>query len=160
MGENTFFEIVSFLRSKNVSFEPLVHEHVHHSVDAAKIRGNTVEQAAKAIILKVKCKKSKEYRFIECVVPGHKKIDMKKLKKLLSLESASLASPEEVLEKTSCTVGSVPPFGFLFGLEVYADSSLSEQEFIFFSAGTHFDSIKIRSRDYLEAVKPLLLDFV
>lgn len=154
MGINEFNLISDFLKSKDIGFEHLVHEHVHRSEEAAKIRGNKIEQAAKAIVLKVRKKKSKEYEFIQCVIPGHKRIDLKKLKALLELDNTSLASPEEVLQKTNCTVGSVPPFGSLFNLKVYMDESVLQEEFIFFSSGTHNDSIKMKSKDYLEALKP------
>jgi Ala-tRNA(Pro) deacylase len=159
MSIKEFNLIVDFLSSKNVPFEHIVHEHVHRSEEAAKIRGNRIEQAAKAIVLKVRKKKSKEYEFIQCVISGHKKIDLKKLKSLLELDNASLASPEEVLEKTECTVGSVPPFGLLFGLKTYMEASVLDNEFIFFSAGTHNDSIKMKSRDYFDALKPETMEF-
>jgi Ala-tRNA(Pro) deacylase len=159
MGEDTLQKIIDFLTLKDVPFTHLTHEHVHTSEDAAKIRGNTVMQAAKAIILKVKYKANKsEYKFIQVVISGHKKIDLKKLKKLLSLESASLATPDEVLENTTCTIGSVPPFGKLLGIETFADVGLRENEFIFFSAGTHNDSIKMSSADYIRVLAPEVID--
>ncbi len=159
MGEKEFNSIIDFLNSKGVKFEHIVHEHVHRSEDAAKIRGNKIEQAAKAIVFKIRKKKSEEYEFIQCVVSGHKRIDVKKLKGIFNLDNASLASPEEVLEKTGCTVGSVPPFGILWGLRTYADKSILEQEYIFFSAGTHNDSVKIRREDYLFSVNIEIMDF-
>ena len=158
MGKKEFDMIVELLSSKNLEFEHITHEHVHRSEDAAKIRGNRVEQAAKAIVLKIRNRKSKEYEFVQCVISGHKKIDLKKLKSLLELDNASLASPEEVLEKTGCTIGSVPPFGKLFGISTFVDSSITEQEYIFFSAGTHNDSIKIKSKDYIAAVEPEIIN--
>ncbi|MFA6073487.1 MAG: YbaK/EbsC family protein [Candidatus Woesearchaeota archaeon] len=158
MSNSTLKLIVSFLEENNVSFVHLTHEHVHHSEDAAKIRGNVIEDAAKAIILKVKEKSSKEYRIIQCVLCGHKRIDLKKLKVALNLQSASLASPEEVLEKTGCTIGSVPPFGKLLGIEMYVDSSIKDREFIFFSAGTHNDSIKMKSFDFLKILNVTVLE--
>lgn len=164
MGKEEFQMIVDLLSSKNVQFEHITHEHVHRSEEAAKIRGNRIEQAAKAIVLKVRKKKSKEnnskdYEFIQCVVPGHKRIDLKKLKFILGLDNASLASPEEVLEMTNCTVGSVPPFGSLFGLQTYMDRTVLEQEYIFFSSGTHNDSVKMRSIDYVNVLKPEVTEF-
>lgn len=164
MGQNEFNLIADFLTSKGIPFDHITHEHVHRSEEAAKIRGNKIEQAAKAIVLKVRKKKSKEnnskdYEFIQCVVPGHKRIDLKKLKSILDLDNASLASPEEVLERTNCTVGSVPPFGSLFGLQTYMDRSVLEQEYIFFSAGTHNDSVKVRSIDYVNVLKPEVTEF-
>jgi len=160
MGKEVLEKILNLLNEKNVQFEHLTHEHVHRSEDAAKIRGNTVSQAAKAIILKVKPRLEEcKYKIIQCVLPGDKKIDLKKLKNLLDLKNASLASPEEVYEKTTCVIGSVPPFGNLFNLEVYASKDILEQEIIFFSAGTHNDSIKMKSKDYFVLINPILIDF-
>lgn len=158
MGQETLQKILNLLEENKISFEHLKHEHVHRSEDAAKIRGNTIQQAAKAIILKVK-PKGEEYKIIQCVLPGDKRINLKKLKQELNLKSASLASPEEVLEKTNCTIGSVPPFGILFDVPVYASKDLLENEYIFFSAGTHNDSIKMKSKDYAETIRPTFLDF-
>ena len=158
MSEATLNMILSFLKEKNVEFVHLTHDHVHRSEEAAKIRGNTVEQAAKAIVLKVKEKSTKDYKTIQRVISGHKTIDLKKLKTILNLQSASLASPDEVLENTGCTIGSVPPFGKLLGIEMYADASIKEQEFIFFSAGTHNDSVKMRSFDYLKILEVTVLE--
>lgn len=148
MGKKELEIIKAFLKENKISFEHLTHEHVHSSHDAAKIRGNKIEQAAKAIVIKAK-QRNNEYKIIQCVLPGHKKIDMKKLRKTLDFKSVSLADPKEVLEKTGCTIGSVPPFGFLLGIETYADESITNEEEIVFSAGTHNDSIRIRSEDYL-----------
>lgn len=159
MGKEVFFRILNLLKSKNVFFEHLEHEHVHTSHDAAKIRGNSLEQAAKAIVLKVKPKKG-DYFFIQCVLPGNKKISLKKLKSVLDLRGASLASADEVLIITGCSIGSVPPFGNLFGLKVYLDNSVLLQKEIFFSSGTHYDSIRMKSEDFFKVVEPELLDFV
>lgn len=144
-------EIFSLLEGKD--YEHLQHEHVHTSADAAKVRGTRIEQAAKAIVLREK----KSGDFYMFVLGGDRRIDLNKLKKdLLGVKNISLASPDEVLKLTGCTVGSVPPFGNLFGIPVYFDRHLLDtQEEIVFSAGTHFDSVKIKTQDYLDVVKPI-----
>lgn len=154
---NVLFQILYELKLKSAEFEHFSHNHVHTSEDAAKVRGNSLSQAAKAIILKVKIKG--EYEFIQAVLQGDKKIDLKTLRKHLKVRSISLATADEVLKITSCTIGSVPPFGHLFGLDVYVDKSLFDEEYIFFSAGTHNDSIKMRSKEYLNVANPILLEF-
>lgn len=156
MGKDVLEKIKRMLDKEQISYKHLTHEHVHSSHEAAKIRGNKVEQAAKAIVLKAK-NKDKEYVFLQCVLPGHKKIDLKKLKKELGFRSAGLASPDEVLRITGCTIGSVPPLGELFNLKVYADKSLLEQEIVVFSAGTHNDSIQLKCKDYIKVVKPTVI---
>lgn len=161
MAKKTFELITNFLKEKNISFEHLTHEHIHRSAEAAKIRGNSIEQAAKAIILKGKEKKG-EYVFFQCVLSGHKKIDFKFLRKEFGYTSVSLADPEDVLKLTGCTIGSVPPFGSLLGLKAYLDEDVLKNEYIFFSAGTHNDSIKMKSIDYkhiLEKEGLLILNF-
>lgn len=150
-------DIESELSLYKVDYEHFVHERVHTSEQAASIRGNSLSQAAKAIVLKVR--DSKGSFFIQAVLQGNRKINLKSLKKLLNVKNIGLASSDEVLEITGCTIGSVPPFGNLFGLDVYVDRSLSDEEFIFFSAGSHYDSIKMRSLDYLSVLNPRVLSF-
>ena len=140
---------------QNYEHEHLKHEHVHTSQDAAKIRGNTVEQAAKAIIMKAK--KNGEYMYIQFILSGSKKVDTKKMKKELELKKLSLASAEEVLKITGCTVGSVPPMGHLFNLKTYMDEHLLELETIYFSAGTHHDSVKTKPELLKKIVNPEII---
>ena len=157
MTKETFEKIIELLNSKKIKYEHLTHDHVHTSEDAAKVRGTKIEQAAKAIVLKIKNKKN-ERAFIQCVLQGSRKIDFKKLKKELNLKSVSMASAEEVLKLTNCTIGSVPPFGPMFNLETYLDEHVLSQDEIVFSAGTHNDSIKLKSRDYKELLGLKIID--
>jgi Ala-tRNA(Pro) deacylase len=158
MSESTFLKIKELLVKKKIEYKHLVHEHVRTSVEAAQIRGTNLEDAAKALIIKTESK-DKIYDLIQAVIPADKRIDLKKLKNFLQMKNLSLASPEEVLERTGCTVGSVPPFGILFGLKVYVDESLLTKEQIVFSAGTHNDSIIMKPQDYLEIVNPVVTEF-
>lgn len=148
-------KILALLEGKE--YEHLKHEHVHTSADAAKVRGTRLEQAAKAIILRER----KTGTFYMFVLGGDRKIDLKILKKdLLGVKNISLASPDEVLKLTGCTVGSVPPFGQLFDISVYFDQDLLDtQEEIVFSAGTHYDGVKIKTKDYVCVVKPVIASF-
>ncbi len=137
---------------KKYDYEHLKHDFVHRSSDAANIRGNSIEQAAKAIILKT------DKGFIQCVLQGHKLIDYKKLKKVLNLKKVRLGTEEEVLELTGLTIGSIPPYGGLFELDVFVEEGLLELNYLYFSAGSHYDSIKIKPSDYVKSsggiVKP------
>jgi len=161
MTVETFQQIKELLDKNKIIYEHVTHEHVHRSEDAAKIRGTNLEEAAKAIILKVEKKgeNGKFYIIIQVVIGGDQRIDLKKLRVLFGSRDIALASPEEVLEKTGCTIGSVPPFGGLFNIPVYMDNGLLEKERIVFSAGTHTDSIIMRPQDYLLIINPIVDDF-
>jgi Ala-tRNA(Pro) deacylase len=162
MGVETFLKIKQILDDAKVEYTHLTHEHVHHSSDAAKIRGTNLEDAAKAIVLKAEFKDDngyKSFKFIQAVIPASIRIDLKKLKIILDSKNISLASPEEVLEQTGCTIGSVPPFGKIFGIEMYMDESILEKDLIVFSAGTHTDSIQLKAEDYYRVLEPIVLEF-
>jgi Ala-tRNA(Pro) deacylase len=53
----------------------------------------------------------------------------------------------------------MPPFGILYGLSVYVDQSLSEDEQIIFEGGTHSDAIRMRYRDFAALVFPVVTEF-
>jgi Ala-tRNA(Pro) deacylase len=157
MTTETFLKIREILNQAKVEYTHLTHDYVRTSEDAAKIRGTNIEDAAKAIILKIQFKEG-NYDFIQAIIPANQRIDLKKLKILLDSKNVALASPDEVLERTGCTVGSVPPFGKLFNIPMYMDESILKKDFIVFSAGTHNDSIKMNAQDYYTILEPHVVE--
>jgi len=157
MTTETFLKIKKILEDAKVEYMHLTHDHVRTSEDAAKIRGTNIEDAAKAIILKVQSKDG-NYYFIQAIIPANQRIDLKKLKIILDSKNVALASPDEVLERTGCTVGSVPPFGKIFNISMYMDESILKKDFIVFSAGTHTDSIQLKAQDYYDILEPKVVE--
>jgi Ala-tRNA(Pro) deacylase len=153
MTTEAYHKILSLLDGAGVAYERFEHEHVHSSKDAANIRGTSLEEAAKALVLETGAGK-----LIMCIVSGHRRIDLKRLKALIGEKSVSLAHPDKVLAATGCPVGSVPPFGNLFGLPVYADEDIFSREHVVFSAGSHYHSIRMRASDWKEVVRPQVAD--
>ncbi|MFH0834200.1 MAG: YbaK/EbsC family protein [Patescibacteria group bacterium] len=113
------------------------------SAEAAKVRGTTLEQAARALVWKT------ENGFIQSVCSAAKEVDEARLKKVAGVKKLELAKPEEVKKITGCEIGCVPPFGNLFDLPVFVDKSLEPEKIIVFNAGEHTKSIKMPFIDYL-----------
>jgi len=158
MATETFLEIKKILDASKVEYKHITHDYVRTSEDAANIRGTKIEDAAKAIILKAQ-NKDGNFNFIQAVISANERIDLKKLKILLNSKNVSLASPDEVLKKTGCTVGSVPPFAnVLFDIPTYLDESVLKKDFIVFSAGTHNDSMQMKVQDYCRILEPKVVD--
>ncbi|MBN1156056.1 hypothetical protein JXA85_00425 [Candidatus Woesearchaeota archaeon] len=151
--EPVFEKIKELLNKNNIHYKVLEHQHVVTSADAAKIRGTDIRNGAKALVLK-----SKSGRFFMIVISAAERVDLKKFKQAIMEKNVSLAAPDDVLERTGCTVGSVPPFGNLFDIPVYIDRSFLSKDDIVFSAGSHTKSIEMRLGDYLEVVKPIRED--
>ena len=91
------------------------------------------------------------------VVRASDELDPSRLAPALGVAHARLAEEAEFGPALSdCEVGAIPPFGNLYGLRVFVDASLMEDEPIRFQAGTHTDTICMRYHDFDELVQPKL----
>jgi Ala-tRNA(Pro) deacylase len=68
---------------------------------------------------------------------------------------ASAALEDEFKELfPDCQPGTMPPFGNLYNLPVYADASLAANDLIAFNAGTHHTVIRMHYADFERLVRP------
>ena len=149
-----FSKILELLQSHRVKFEKIEHEPVYTSEQAAAVRGISLESGAKSLLLKAKG------GFVLVVVPGSKRIDSKKIKKILQVKDIRFASPEEVKEQMGCEVGSCYPLGNVAGLRTLVDTSLSQNDTISFNPGRHDTSIKMRYADYQRIADPEVVEVI
>lgn len=150
---NPYEAIISFLDSHGISYDLVEHEAVFTSEQAAAVRGFSLHQGAKALLLKG------DGKYLLCVLPGDHKLDTKKVKKMLGIKDIRFARPEEVVEVMGCEIGACYPFGNLIAVPMYVDKALSENEVISFNPGVHTKSIKMKYEDFENAVNPPLLSF-
>ena len=150
--KNIYNEIKKLLDKNKIKYKTLEHEAVFTSEEAAKARGTKLEEAAKALVCKANNK------FIFCCVRGNDNLDISKLKKNLRLDSVRTASADEVKEVTGFSIGSVPPFGNLFRLDVYFDEKLAKNENAVFNAGSHTNSIIMKMKDLIKITGAKILD--
>ena len=54
----------------------------------------------------------------------------------------------------------MPPFCNLYGVEIYVDQLLTEDESIVFEAGTYVGAIKLRYKDFADLVRPKVTVFL
>lgn len=146
--------IRGLLDRNRIPYEVLEHESVYTSEQAAKVRGVELKTGVKALILK-----TEEGSFVMGLVAADRKIDLKELAKIARTKKLRFASSQEVLEITGCEVGSVHPFGNLYGLPTYMDSSILENAMVNFNAGLHTVSIQMSVKDLIRAIRPLVEDF-
>ena len=82
------------------------------------------------------------------------------MKEATGAENIRLADEREFKDKfPGCEVGAMPPFGNLYGMEVFVAKSLSDDEEIAFNAGTHTELIKLSYKDFESQVKPKIIEF-
>ena len=85
--------------------------------------------------------------FTLCLIAGDKKASLNKIKKILGIEDALMASPEEVKNITGFTIGGVSPIGHLIEKKVLIDNSLERFVDLFAAAGHPNCIFKINFKD-------------
>ena len=143
----------ALLKAHHVEFQAVSHRPVYTSVEAAEVRGEPLQSGAKALILKT------DGAFSMFVLPGDRRMNSKRIKQAAKVKSIRFATPEEVETLTGLTIGSIPPFGSLFGMRTFCDPSLGENERINFNAGEHTISIRMRYADYVSVESPKMVEF-
>ena len=148
-----FTTITELLDQYHFKYEVKEHPPTPTSEDSARERGEPLKIGAKALVLKA------DDTFLMAIVPGNRKIDSKKLKEILNVNAIRFATEEELFQLTSLKPGAVPPFGNLFNLSTIMEKSFLEEEYIAFNAGELTKSIKMKTKDFIELVKPSLNEF-
>ena len=150
--EFVFDKIRASLDHEKIAYEVLEHKAVFTSEEAAKVRGTQLQQGCKALVCKI------DHGFIQVVVPGDREIELEKVKKELKIKEIALASADDVKRVSGCSVGAVPPFGNLFGLKIYFDKKVQENDDVAFNAGLHTKSIKMKAKDLIQVTGGVVKD--
>src|SRR6516225_5003623 len=96
---------------------------------------------------------------ILAVVPTCYHVDLKKLAKIVG-KPVRLATELEFAKLfPDCELGAMPPFGHLYGLPLYVDESLAQDEEIVFNAGTHREAIRMPFREFKRLAQPVICSF-
>lgn len=91
------------------------------------------------------------------VLSAPQQVDLEKTTAALGVKEVRLADEAE-FEDTfpDCEVGAMPPFGNLYGVPVYVEEALAEDERIVFRAGTHTDTMSVRYADFERLAEPVV----
>ena len=109
---------------------------------------------AKVVIVKL------DGQMAMAVLPANRKIVLQDLREVTGSEQVKFASEEEFKARfPECETGAMPPFGNLYGMDVYAAASFLENEEIAFNAGLHTEVIKLPYRDFERLVQPKVVAF-
>ena len=99
-------------------------------------------------------------KLVMLVLPAHLKVDFDQARKLIGAYDVQRAREIEFVHLfPDCDVGAMPPFGNFYNVPVYVDQMLAMQPFIVFQAGSHRETMKIATSDYLRLVEPTVGEF-
>ena len=141
--------IKQFLEENGVPFECITHQTAYTSQETAAAAHVPGREFAKTVMVKV----GGELAMV--VLPAHRKLYIERLRKIAGRWDVELATEREFKDLfPDCDVGAMPPFGQLYGMKVFVDSSLPTADHIAFNAGTHDELIQIAYDDFERLVQP------
>lgn len=146
-------KLKEYLEKEQIAFEIAEHPLAYTATEIAGSQHVPGKQMVKSVIVNA------NGSFIMCVLPAIYLLDFEKLKSVIGTNDLRLADEDDI-EKLfpDYEVGAEPPFGHLYGLRVYSEKLLEEDEEIVFNAGTHTDVVRIKYADYKRLVKPVIAD--
>ena len=120
------------------------HEAVITSEEASKTRGDLLKQGIKALLFT----NGKE-EFVIVNIPADRRVDQKKVAQAIGWPKGAvrMATQEEVMEKTGCEIGAVPPFGHKNAIPILIDKGVYENQENAFNIGLRTKSVKIKTAE-------------
>ncbi|NIM65392.1 MAG: deacylase [Candidatus Latescibacteria bacterium] len=147
-------KLKDFLNKNKVEYISITHSPAYTAQKIAASAHIPGKELAKTVMVKI------DGTMAMTVLPASYKVDFDLLKKAAGAKKIELASEREFKDMfPGCEIGAMPPFGNLYGMEVYVAKSLAEDEEIAFNAGTHTELIKLAYKDFERLVKPKVVQF-
>ena len=140
-----------FLDRNQVKYLVISHSVAYTAQGIAALTHIKGKELAKTVMVMV------DGKLAMAVVPASFRVDLHRLKKYLKADSVELATEQEFRDRfPDCETGSMPPFGNLYGMDVFADPTLAEDHEIAFNAGTHRELVRMNYDDFVRLAKPVV----
>ena len=143
-----------FLDRNGVRYVSISHSKAYTANEVAASVHVPGKEMAKTVMVKV------DGKMAMAVLPASLRVSFEQLREAIGASEVSLAGEGEFRTLfPDCEVGAMPPFGNLYGLEVYVADALAEDEQIAFNAGSHTEIIQMRYADFERLALPHVMTF-
>ena len=139
----------SFLDGNAVKYVLVQHSPAYTAQELAALAHVPGKAWAKTVMVKL------DGRMAMAVVPASSRVVFDLLREASGAHVAELAGEREFQDLCpGCELGAMPPFGNLFGMDVYVDAQLAEDAEIAFNAGSHTEMLQLPFADFQRLVQP------
>ena len=147
-------KLKDLLEKENIKYVSIRHSTSFTAQEIAAATHIPGKEMAKTVMVKL------DGKMAMAVLPASYEVDFKKLRGLAGVANAELAAEEEFKYMfPDCDIGAMPPFGNLYGMDVFAAIPLTEDDEIAFNAGSHSELIRLPYQDFERLVRPRVGDF-
>lgn len=146
-------QLKEFLDSASTEYMCLPHPPAFTAQELAHHVQIAGDQVIKTVILEL------DGKMAMLVMPATWRIRWDRLTKVLETDFVQLADEQEFETRfPDCEVGAMPPFGNLFNMTVFCCEALTSQPELAFAAGSHTESIHMKTADFLRLVQPMVIN--
>jgi Ala-tRNA(Pro) deacylase len=143
----------SYLRQNEVSFQIQHHPIAYTAQEVAASEHVSGKLLAKTVMVVA------DGQLVMLALPAPYRVETEKARTALGATEVRLAHEDEFASTfADCEVGAMPPFGNLYGVPVYVDRALAEDETIVFRAGTHTDTMSLNYADFERLAQPTVAE--
>ena len=147
-------KLKSFLDGHGTRYTSLVHSPAYTAQEVAASAHVKGKHFAKTVIIMI------DDELAMAVLPADRKVVLQELREITGSDHVRFATEDEFENVFGdCDVGAMPPFGNLYGMDVFVAPSLEENDEIAFNAGTHTEVITMPYRDFERLVEPKVMSF-
>ena len=148
-------QLTNFLDEHGVKYVTIRHSRAFTAQEvaaSAHIRG---DELAKTVMVKL------DGKMAMAVVPASFHVDLNLLREVTGGAKVEIAAEAEFRDLfPGCETGAMPPFGNLYGMDVFVSEKLAGDEEIAFNSGTHTELIQLAYKDFERLVKPKVVKLV
>lgn len=145
---------LNYLDAQGIRYAHTTHSPAYTAEEVAAVEHMPPQQIAKTVVF------ASSDGYLMAVVPADSDVDVDEVQIAAGVHSIQRAQEDDLrLLFPNAELGAMPPLGTLFGLPVYLDRELANEEFIAFNAGTHRDLIHMRVADFRRLIQPIVGDF-
>lgn len=140
----TSTQVIDELDRAGLEYELIAHPRTMTARAEANVIGIAAHEVAKTVVL------ATSTGYVRAVVPASERLDLHKARDLLDDRECRLATEEELgAAYPAFELGAVPPFGGPAGDRVIVDRRLAELDAVVLEAGSHDQSVRLRTSDLL-----------
>lgn len=131
-----------YLETRKTPYELVFHSRSYTSMETAESAHIPGDRLVKSVVVE------SESSYAIVVLPSTHRIDLESMQKHFG-RPFRLAKETEIRALfKDCEVGSIPPFGQMYGVDVLVDDSLRGHDDIYFEAGDHEELVRVSGSDF------------
>lgn len=146
--------LTRFLDDNKVEYVTIRHSPAYTAQKIAAAAHIPGREVAKTVMVKI------DGKMAMAVVRATDQVDLDLLRSAAKADSVTLATEDDFRDAfQGVELGAMPPFGNLYGMDVFADEALTKDAQIAFNAGSHTELLQLNYEDFQRLAKPKVANF-